>query len=300
MDEASVDALRSVDIGVADVETSLAFFTDTWNLRLEAKRDGVYYLRGTGPHRYIVSLREAGRLCLLRVVFGTRNRNGVDALFSRASEAGLAVSSPKALDWPGGGYGFGLQDPEGRNYAVVCGVADHAESAPEPDRPTKLSHVNLNAGAHEASAKVLELLGFRISDVTKKMKFLRCSSDHHSMVMGFSGGPTLNHLAFEMPDLDSLMRGIGRMRDHGFPVEWGPGRHGPGNNAFAYFAGPEELPLEYTCEMDQVDDSYIIRPPEDWRWPPGRVDHWGLTPGPSARMVRVQSLVRFTADGYLL
>src|SRR5690606_15817571 len=103
MDEASVDALRSVDIGGADVETSLAFFTDTWNLRLEAKQDGVYYLRGTGPHRYIVSLREAGRLCLLRVVFGTRNRDGVDALFSRASEAGLAVSSPKALDWPGGG-----------------------------------------------------------------------------------------------------------------------------------------------------------------------------------------------------
>src|SRR5690606_3540277 len=117
---------------------------------------------------YIVSLREAGRLSLLRVVFGTRNRDGVDAMFSRASEAGLAVSSPKALDWPGGGYGFGLRDPEGRNYVVVCGVADHAESAPEPDRPTKLSHVNLNAGAHEASAKVLDLLGFRISDVTKK------------------------------------------------------------------------------------------------------------------------------------
>lgn len=300
MDKASVDALRSVDIGVGDVETCVAFFTDTWNLRLEAKQDGVYYLRGTGPHRYIVSLREAGRLCLLRVVFGTRNRDCVDALFSRASEAGLAVSSPKALDWPGGGYGFGLQDPEGRSYAVVCGVADHTESAAEPDRPTKLSHVNLNAGAHEASAKVLELLGFRISDVTKKMTFLRCSSDHHSMVMGFSGGPTLNHLAFEMPDLDSLMRGVGRMRDHGYPVEWGPGRHGPGNNAFAYFAGPEELPLEYTCEMDQVDDSYIIRPPEDWRWPPGRLDHWGLTPGPSARMARVQNFVRFTADGYML
>jgi hypothetical protein len=100
--------------------------------------------------------------------------------------------------------------------------------------------------------------------------------------------------------MDSLMRGVGRMRDHGYPVEWGPGRHGPGNNAFAYFAGPEELPLEYTCEMDQVDETYQVRPPDAWKWPPGRHDHWGLTPGPSARMLRVQELVRFTPDGYLL
>jgi catechol 2,3-dioxygenase-like lactoylglutathione lyase family enzyme len=300
MDKAKVDTLRSVDITVVDAETCLAFFTSVWNLRPVAECGGVHYLRGTGPHHHILSLRESGRPALVRVVFGTRNRRCVEALHARAAEAGLTVSAPKELDWPGGGYGFGLRDPEGRNYAVVCDVADHAMLAAEHDCPTKLSHVNLNTGVHEASAEVLDLLGFRTSDVTLKLRFFRCSSDHHSIVLGFTGGPTLNHLAFEMPDLDSLMRGIGRMRDHGYPVEWGPGRHGPGNNAFAYFAGPEELPLEYTCEMDQVDETYQVSPPDAWKWPPGRLDHWGLTPGPSARMLRVQELVRFTPDGYLL
>lgn len=300
MDEARVYALRGVDIGVGDVDACLAFFTGVWQLEPMTERDGVHYLRGTAPYHHILSLRALGGPCLLRVVFGTRDRNSVDALHARAAEAGLTVSPPGELDWPGGGYGFGLRDPEGRNYAVVCEVADHHPLPEQADRPTKLSHVNLNSGLHDASAEVLELLGFRVSDITPKMKFLRCGRDHHSIVLGYSGGPTLNHLAFEMPDLDSVMRGAGRMRDHGYPVEWGPGRHGPGNNAFSYFAGPEELPLEYTCEMDQIDDSHTIRPPEEWTWPPGRLDHWGLTPGPTARMLRVQQLVRFTPDGYRL
>jgi catechol 2,3-dioxygenase len=44
-------------------------------------------------------------------------------------------------------------------------------------------------------------------------------------VLAKTGLPTLNHVVFEMPDSDSVMRGIGRMKDSGYPVEWGPGRH---------------------------------------------------------------------------
>ena len=90
------------------------------------------------------------------------------------------------------------------------------------------------------------------------------------------------------------------MRDHGYPIEWGPGRHGPGNNVFAYFCGPEEFPLEYTSEMQQVDDNYRVGKPDDWKWPPGRVDQWGIVPGPSLRVKRAQRLFRFAEDGYRL
>ena len=47
------------------------------------------------------------------------------------------------------------------------------------------------------------------------------------------------------------MRGMGRMKDNGHPIQWGPGRHGPGNNVFAYFCGPDEVPLEYAAEVQQ-------------------------------------------------
>ena len=60
------------------------------------------------------------------------------------------------------------------------------------------------------------------------------------------------------------------------------------------------LPIEYTAEMQQVDDSYRQRPAEDWKWPPGRLDQWGLTPGPSERVETAGRHYRFTADGWRL
>jgi catechol 2,3-dioxygenase len=132
------------------------------------------------------------------------------------------------------------------------------------------------------------------------MRFLSCNADHHSVVLGFTGGTTLNHIAFELPDFDAVMRGAGRMRDDGRPIEWGPGRHGPGNNVFCYFLGPEGLPVEYTAEMQQIDDSYQPHQPEEWTWPPGRLDHWGISAKPSDRIEKAGEHYRFTQDGWKL
>jgi catechol 2,3-dioxygenase len=185
---------------------------------------------------------------------------------------------------------------------VVCGAADHAEEhLDEPDRPRKITHVNLNsADANKTCRFFTQVLGFRVADETDLFVFLRCNSDHHSVVIARADAPTLNHIAFEMPDLDSVMRGAGRLKDHGYPIEWGPGRHGAGNNVFAYFAGPDELPIEYTAEVLQVDETYVCRGPDYWRFPPGRSDQWGITNPRSPRLKRIQSMFGFTADGYRL
>ena len=65
------------------------------------------------------------------------------------------------------------------------------------------------------------------------------------------------------------MRGIGRLRDAGYPPVWGPGRHGPGNNVFGYFVGPHGGVIEYTAEVEEVGDDYKVGGPEDWKWPRG-------------------------------
>jgi hypothetical protein len=72
------------------------------------------------------------------------------------------------------------------------------------------------------------------------------------------------------------MLGGGRMRDAGYSLALGVGRHGPGDNIFAYFVGPNDIVVEYTAEVQQVDDTYKTGMPEDWKWPPGRIDQWGL------------------------
>ena len=81
-----------------------------------------------------------------------------------------------------------------------------------------------------------------------------------SIVLAKTNLPTLNHVAFEMPAFDLVMRGMGRMKDNGYPVHGAPAATGPGDNVFADFCGPDEVPLEYAAEVLQVDDSYRPRP----------------------------------------
>jgi catechol 2,3-dioxygenase len=65
---------------------------------------------------------------------------------------------------------------------------------------------------------------------------------------------------------------------------WGPGRHGPGNNTFSYFVAPFGACIEYTAEVQRVDDSYRTGTPESWQWPPGRTDHWGIASRDDAKL----------------
>ena len=66
------------------------------------------------------------------------------------SACAIAIAAA-ALRQPHGSYGFGFKDPEGRNAAVVCGVADHGDTADAAERPRKISHINLNTGDSEAT-----------------------------------------------------------------------------------------------------------------------------------------------------
>lgn len=308
MAEARILALHSVDIGVADLAAATAFFTDVWGLTQVAGDGDTAYLRGTGPFHHILALHRRPQAEVLRVNLLARDRAAVDALHDKAATAGVAdLTEPADLDQPGGGYGFAFRDGEGRNIAIVADIATYADTADVPNRPRKLAHVVLNAAEPEASVALFtDLLGFTVSDRTRAHNFLRCGDaskgliDHHNIAIGNGGGPTVNHIAFEMPDLESVMRGAGACRDNGWPIEWGVGRHGPGNNVFAYFIGPEDLPVEYTAEVEQVDDSYPTGSPDDWGWPAGRTDHWGITEPPSPRLKQAQGSVGFAPDTFAL
>jgi catechol 2,3-dioxygenase len=103
-----------------------------------------------------------------------------------------------------------------------------------------------------------------------------------------------------MASVDHFMRGIGNLKVHGVTPQWGPGRHGPGDNVFCYFLGPENAPIEYTGEMQQIDAGYRAGQPDDWKWPPGRVDHWGIMPKATERMEKAGENYRFTDNDWKL
>jgi len=295
-----VTGIRSIAVDVCALDEAAAFYQEVWLLSPSAEAGAAArYFRGTAAYDHILSLHRADRPAIRRVVFAAADPDAVATLHAAVKATGVVTEAPHEWNAPGGGYGFGFKDPEGRNLAVMCGGAQHT-SAQAPDRPHKITHVNLNAGDYEASTRFMsEVLGFRLIDETVRARFLHAACpDHFSLALVKHSNATLNHIAFDMVDLDSVMRGAGRMRDAGYPIEWGVGRHGPGNNVFAYFAGPEEIPLEYTSEVLQIDDGYVPRGPDFWKLPRGRSDQWGVTNPQTARLARIQQLFGFTDDGF--
>jgi catechol 2,3-dioxygenase len=242
----TVRGVRSVEIEMSEPARAAQFYGTTWNLAEVARSNGSFWFRGTGHCHHILAVHPAANgPAMRRLVFDAASKEIVDALHGKVAASGCQTQTPQALSGPGGGYGFGFADPEGRSLAVVHGGdKDHTDTKDVKDRPRKIAHVNLNCAQLEKSnAFLVDVLGFRKIDHSGPLHFMHCdSTDHSSMVMGAAATPTLNHVSFELPDLDSCMRGGGRMRDAGYPIEWGPGRHGAGNNVFCYFAGPEEFP----------------------------------------------------------
>ncbi len=299
MSSCLVRGVRSVELVASNLEEASRFYESVWGLKPIELRNNAQYFRGTARYHHVLALHAGAQPAVVRIVFDVADQAAVDALHQKISAAGGKPNAPAKLTTAGGGYGFGCKDPDGRNLAFVCAAADHGDAADETDRPSKIVHVNLNARDFDASlAFFTGALGFRVIDDNAPLWFLHCANtDHCSIVLCKTGLPTLNHIAFDMPESDSVMRGIGRMKDNGYPIEWGPGRHGPGDNVFAYFCGPDEVPLEYAAEVLQIDDSYQPRPSDYWKFKPGRSDQWGITQPRSPRYYRVQRLFGFTTDG---
>jgi len=268
--------LRSIELALPQAAEAARFMTEIWGLALAETRGGTHYLRGSGAFPYLVSLAEAQEGFVRSTTF-VCSAERVAQIAAAATEKGLALTPTTAQD-PGGGRGVLVELTEGEILRFLCDTSDVAPIPNQPDMPVQLTHVVFNSKDAEASGHLVEdVLGFKVSDRTKGMVFVRCNEKHHSTAFARAGFASLNHIAFEMDDLEAVMRGIGRMRDHGYAPSWGPGRHGPGDNAFAYYIAPFGPVIEYSTAVETVPDDYRAGSPEDWTWPEGRIDQWGIS-----------------------
>lgn len=292
-----IEGLRSVALNVPDLEKAEAFYTQVWKLEVAHRKPGAIYLRGSGSDHHLLALYAGGEAPQIRqVTLRARSAEALAAVAEAAVRAGGSIVTPAGplMKNPAGGVGVTVRDPDGRIFQVVHGDARHEAQPPAADKPVRLTHVVLNSHAVDDTMKFLsDAFGFRLADRTKIMAFMNCDSDHHTIAIGITDNDALNHIAFLMPDGESVMRGGGRMKDAGFPIQWGPGRHGPGNNLFNYFIDPFGIVIEYTSDVEQIDDSYVSRGPADWQWPAGRFDQWGISPPPSGELKEAQRRVHF-------
>ena len=149
-------------------------------------------------------------------------------------------------------------------------------------RPRRLGHAVLGSTDLAASrAFFVDGLGFRVSDyISDRGAFLRCSGDHHNVLVLAAPVSFLHHTSWEVDDVDEIGRGATAMlADHPERHVWGLGRHHAGANFFWYLRDPAGNFSEYFSDMDcNLDDQ--LWSPEVFEGREGLYS-WGPPPPPS-------------------
>lgn len=147
------------------------------------------------------------------------------------------------------------------------------EATPRP--PRRLGHIVIGSPDVAASLKFYtEGIGYHVSDIVGGIAFfMRCSPDHHNLLLAPGPVPYLNHYAIEHDDIDSVCRAATLyLREHEGAHIAGPGRHPIGGNMFWYMCDPSGTFFEYFADMDRIIDDAGWQVREDWPME----DSWSL------------------------
>jgi catechol 2,3-dioxygenase-like lactoylglutathione lyase family enzyme len=132
-----------------------------------------------------------------------------------------------------------------------------------PVRPRKLGHVVVGTTDLEASQRFfIEGIGFKVSDTVAGLaSFLRCSTDHHNLLVQPAPVPFLHHTSWQVDDVDEIGRGAQALlaKDPARHV-WGLGRHHIGSNFFWYLKDPAGNFTEYYADLDCIVDDELWTP----------------------------------------
>jgi catechol 2,3-dioxygenase-like lactoylglutathione lyase family enzyme len=274
--------LAGVVVGVPDPAATAAFLRD--GLAFDVAEDGdgwsVSCVGDYGPRgQTAIALRPAESLGLEEITWEVSGEYDLGALERRLEAAGIAARAS--------GDGLAFADVAGNPHACVRASGRQDPMPPhDPVRPRRLGHVNLKApNPPAAAAFYAEVLGMKLSEqIGEGLYFLRIATEHHNV--GLRGGERgeLHHLGFEVEGWNVYQPMLDRLAEMDVQIEYGPGRHRPGNNIFAYLRDPSSgLRVELFADMAHIPDETTHAPA---RWEAGdrmtkTINRWGPTPPPS-------------------
>jgi catechol 2,3-dioxygenase-like lactoylglutathione lyase family enzyme len=269
----SLHRLASIAIGVPNPDPVRAFYRDfglaeTRTGCFESADGGAQLFLETAPRRRLLALsigvddaddlgRVAGSLARLSVP-AQRSERALEAVEPATGVRVRLEVQARLVQKPAPALAFNAPGRTLREDARSPAVLDSS-----PALPRKLSHVVLGSPDAAASRRFfVDAIGFRVSDEVRPMgaSFLRCSTDHHNLLVQSGPVAFLHHTAWEMDDVDAVGRAAAAMigADASRHV-WGLGRHGIGSNFFWYLRDPAGNFAEYTCDLDVIADE------EAWR-----------------------------------
>lgn len=290
----ALHGLASVTIGVPDVAATRDYYTD---FGLTAQSDG--WLSTTDGGRQL-QLVQRPRRQLVELVVRAEDQDDLARIAGALARLGLPAQvdvvrgevvatepvvgtrvvvriAPPLLQEefvPAPFNGPGRIERSGRRADGVLRTG--------PVRPHRLGHAVLGTTNLAASkAFFVDGLGFRVSDyISDKGAFLRCSTEHHNVLVLAAPVNFLHHTSWQVSDIDEIGRGATHMLDdHPERHVWGLGRHHAGSNFFWYLKDPAGNFSEYFSDMDCNLEDQLWKP-EVFEGRQG-LYNWGPPPPPS-------------------
>ncbi len=284
--------LISLTMGVPDVAGTAAYYTE---FGLTPDTGGWFTTRDGGRQLRIVA---APTRRLVEVRIGVDTPDDLAAAASRLTRLGID-STPGAGTLTAHDKATGVravlevvprlvQEPvpatpyNGPGRAERTGHRAPGVLREDRVRPRKLGHAVVGTTDFDATTAFFrDGLGFRASDYIKGHgAFLRCSSDHHNILVLAAPVAFLHHSSWQVDDVDEVGRGAQAMlEDHPERHVWGLGRHHAGSNFFWYLKDPAGNFSEYYSDMDCIVDDQL--------WTPEVLEgakglfNWGPPPPPS-------------------
>jgi catechol 2,3-dioxygenase-like lactoylglutathione lyase family enzyme len=264
--------LSSITIGVPNVEDTCRYYAEFGLARNGSRfstRDGGEQLRIIeSPTRRLVDLcigaddpddvaRVADRLSRLGVAI-ERDPTSVNALEIHSGARVTVKVLPSLTQEPAA-----MEPTNGPGCTQRQNLRAPAILRHEPIRPRKLGHVVIGTPNAEASQRFfVDGIGFKISDQVRGLAaFMRCTTDHHNLLIQPAPVAFLHHTSWQVDDVDEVGRGARTMLE-GHPERhvWGLGRHFIGSNFFWYLRDPAGTFSEYYSDMDSITDDQLWMP----------------------------------------
>jgi len=292
--------LRAPDLDLAE-----EFLTHFGMVRAERTRNALY-MRGTDAAHHI-HVTEQGDPGFVGLAYYAATLDDLKRVATAPGASGV-----EDIDEPGGGKRVRLREPNGYQIEVVFGIEplpaipvkrqalnmgmDSLNRAGElmrlskgPSRVKRIGHGVMAAPNVTVTAGWFrETLGFICSDDvyagTKDNiigSFNRCDRgseyvDHHVFFCIRNERAGLNHLSFEVQDIDDVFMGHEHLAQRGtYEHMWGIGRHLLGSQIYDYWSDPWGRVHEHWSDTDRLNaqnGSNLLSADE------GLVSQWGERP----------------------
>lgn len=260
-----IHAAGHVKLNTNRVEAVVRDSTDILGLRVTREVGNQVWLSANGRAAELVIV-ESTENSAHTIGLETLTAENVRIATDRIEAAGCRiVSTDPSMDCMDAGVTF--VTPEGLQFEIHTPTRDEIFK-PRHDTvgvgPRRLDHMNLLTPDPLATFRQLIAIGdMRMSEklVNDSLTWLYGGNrQHHILGLVKSTGPGLHHYSFEFPEFNMYCR-LGDILDrHDRQLMWGPGRHRPGDNTYAYYVDSSGCIVECSGPMALVADDATFTP----------------------------------------